>query len=170
MVHDLRVGWSEFVGRTWVWVIVAAFSIMNAIHAGIWFTLGPPIAKRTIGEGAWGVVLSAEAVGFVVMSVILLRVTLRFPVRAGMIGVTAVGLPMLMLGLRPETSPWLPPPLSPGQAPRCSASAGRPPCTSTSRARSCHGCRRTTLLARSSRYRSGSCSRVRWRSGSAPAT
>ena len=105
MLHDLRVGWSEFVGRTWVWVIVAAFGVLNAIHAGIWFTLGPPIAKRTIGEGAWGVVLSAEAVGFVVMSIILLRVTLRFPVRAGMIGITALALPMLVLGLRPETVP-----------------------------------------------------------------
>ena len=105
MVHDLRVGWSEFISRTWVWVIVAAFGVLNAIHAGIWFTLGPPIAKLSIGEAQWGVVLSAEAVGFVVMSVILLRVTLRFPLRAGMIGITALAIPMLMLGLRPEVIP-----------------------------------------------------------------
>lgn len=105
MVHDLRIGWSEFTARTWVWVIVAAFGVMNAIHAGVWFTLGPPIAKRTIGEGPWGVVLSAEAIGFVVMSLVLLRVSLRFPLRAGMIGISALALPMLMLGLRPEVIP-----------------------------------------------------------------
>lgn len=102
MLHDLRVGWTEFVSRTWVWVVVAAFGVLNLIHAGVWFTLGPTIARDTIGEGQWGLVLSAEAVGFFVMSLVLLRVSLRYPLRAGMIGVTALGLPMALLGLEPH--------------------------------------------------------------------
>jgi MFS family permease len=102
MLHDLRVGWSEFTSRTWVWVVVVAFGVLNMIHAGVWFTLGPAVAKDTIGEGQWGLVISAEAVGFFVMSLILLRVSLRYPLRAGMIGVTALGLPMALLGLEPQ--------------------------------------------------------------------
>ena len=102
MLSDLRVGWAEFTSRTWVWVIVAAFGVLNMIHAGVWFTLGPAIAKDTIGEGQWGLVLSAEAVGFFLMSLILLRVSLRHPVRAGMIGVTLLGVPMALLGLEPQ--------------------------------------------------------------------
>ena len=102
MLHDLRVGWSEFTSRTWVWVVVVAFGVLNMIHAGVWFTLGPAVAKDTIGEGQWGLVISAEAIGFFVMSLILLRVSLRFPLRAGMIGVTALGLPMALLGLEPQ--------------------------------------------------------------------
>jgi MFS family permease len=102
VLHDLRVGWSEFTSRTWVWVVVAAFAVLNMIHAGVWFTLGPSIAKDTIGEGQWGLVLSAEAVGLIVMSLVLLRVSLRYPVRAGMIGMTSFGLPMAMLGMEPH--------------------------------------------------------------------
>jgi MFS family permease len=102
MLYDLREGWTAFTSRTWVWVVVAAFGVLNLIHAGVWFTLGPTIARDTIGEGQWGLVLSAEAVGFVVMSLILLRVSLRYPLRAGMIGMTSLCLPMAMLGLEPQ--------------------------------------------------------------------
>lgn len=105
MVHDLRVGWSEFTSRTWVWIVVAAFGGMNMILGAVWFTLGPAIARDTVGEGNWGLVLSAEAAGFFVMSLILLRVSLRFPLRAGMISVATLGIPMAMLGLEPQAMP-----------------------------------------------------------------
>ena len=102
MLQDLREGWTEFVGREWVWVVVAAFGLMNAIYAGVWVTLGPTIAKDTIGERGWGLVLSAQAVGFVVMSLVMLRLTLRYPIRAGMACMVLGAAPMLALGLAPE--------------------------------------------------------------------
>jgi MFS family permease len=102
MMTDLREGWTEFVARQWVWIVVAAFGLMNAIWAGVWQTLGPTIAKDTIGEGGWGLVLSGQAVGFVLMSVVLLRLTLRYPIRAGMGCMVLGALPMLALGLAPE--------------------------------------------------------------------
>jgi MFS family permease len=101
MLHDLREGWQEFASREWVWVVVAAFGVMNAIHAGLWFILGPTVAKETIGERGWGLVLSAEAAGFFVMSLVLLKLTLRYPVRAGMLCMLVSVLPMLALGLSP---------------------------------------------------------------------
>ena len=105
IIHDLREGWTAFVGRTWVWVIVAVFGVMNMVHAGVMFTLGPVIAKDTFGEGGWGLILSAEAVGFFLMTLVLTKATLRFPLRAGMIGMVALGLPMLVLGIAPEVVP-----------------------------------------------------------------
>lgn len=102
MLQDLRDGWTEFVAREWVWVVVAAFGLMNAIHAGVWFTLGPTIAKGTVGEQGWGLVLSAEAAGFFVMSLVLLKLTLRYPMRAGMTCMVVSTLPMLALGLSPQ--------------------------------------------------------------------
>ena len=62
-VAELKEGWTVFTGYTWLWVIVLAFGLLNAIHAGAWFTLGPAVAKDTIGERGWGYVLSAEAIG-----------------------------------------------------------------------------------------------------------
>ena len=41
MVGDLKEGWVSFVERTWVWVVVVGFGLMNAIWAGAFFTLGP---------------------------------------------------------------------------------------------------------------------------------
>ena len=102
MLHDLREGWTEFIAREWVWVVVAAFGLMNMIHAAVWTTLGPTIAKHTIGERGWGLVLSAEAAGFFVMSLVLLRLTLRYPMRAGMLCMVVGTLPMLALGLAPQ--------------------------------------------------------------------
>lgn len=102
---DLRDGWTEFRSRTWVWVIVVVFGLTNAIHVGVWMTLGPAIAVDTIGEASWGVVLSAEAVGFFLMTLVLMRVRLQFPLRAGMLGCALCAPPMLLLGLAPQTLP-----------------------------------------------------------------
>ena len=98
-VQELREGWTLFVGTTWLWVVVLAFGFLNAIHAGAWFTLGPAVAKGTIGEQGWGIVLSAESLGLLVMTVILLRVRLRRPLLVGMLGCALMGIPMMLLGV-----------------------------------------------------------------------
>ena len=103
---ELREGWS-YVRRTqWLWVVVLGFSVLNAIHAGAWFTLGPARAKETIGEQGWGLVLSAEAVGLLLMTLVLLRVRLERPLLVGMLGIMALGLPIYMLGAHPHLL-WL---------------------------------------------------------------
>lgn len=105
MIRELRDGWSVFTGTTWLWVVVLAFSVLNAIEAGAWLTLGPAVADRTFGAGGWGTVLSAESFGLLLMTVIMLRVGFRFPLRAGMLGMCCMSVPMLMLGLHPAVAP-----------------------------------------------------------------
>jgi len=107
MLKDLREGWSEFTSRTWLWLIVVVFGVLNAIHVGALGVLGPLIATRTpgLGEAGWGLVLSAEAIGTVVMTLIMLRVSFRFPLRAGMLAIGAIAVPVAMLGLEPATWP-----------------------------------------------------------------
>lgn len=107
MVSDLREGWTEFTSRTWLWLIVVVFGVLNAIFVGAIGVLGPLIATRTpaLGVGGWALSISAEAVGTVVMTVVMLRLTFRFPLRAGMLGVAAIAVPILMLGLAPTTIP-----------------------------------------------------------------
>jgi len=82
--------------------VVLAFGALNAIHMGGVYTLGPAVAKETIGEQGWGLVLSAESVGLVLMTVVLLRVRLQRPLLLGMIGVATLGLPLAMLGADPQ--------------------------------------------------------------------
>ncbi len=104
---ELREGWSLIVGTTWLWVIVLAFGVLNAIHMGAWFTLGPPLAKDTIGERGWGLVLSAESLGLLAMTVIMLRRRLERPLLLGMLGMATFGLPLVILGVEPVLVPLL---------------------------------------------------------------
>ncbi|RYP84124.1 MFS transporter [Nocardioides guangzhouensis] len=105
VVHDLREGWTLFRSTTWLWVVVLGFGVLNAIHAGAWNTLGPAVAKETIGIRGWGYVVSAESVGLLLATAVLLRVSFRFPLRAGMLGCLVFSAPLLMLGLDPHLLP-----------------------------------------------------------------
>lgn len=100
-MQDLREGWTFFRSVTWLWVVVIGFGALNMIHNGALFTLGPVVAEDSIGRQAWGFVLSAEAAGLLVMAVILLRFRLERPLLWGMASVSAMALPMLMLGIEP---------------------------------------------------------------------
>jgi MFS family permease len=101
---ELREGWDLFRGTTWLWVVVLAFALLNMIHAGAWNTLGPALAQETIGKQAWGYVLSAESVGLLLMTVVMLRVPMGRPLRLGMAGCAVMGLPILLLGVEPQLS------------------------------------------------------------------
>jgi hypothetical protein len=99
---ELREGWSLFVGTTWLWVVVLAFSVLNAIHMGALFTLGPVVAKDTIGEQGWGLVLSAESIGLLLMTAVLMRFRLERPLLLGMLGCSLLSVPIVMLGADPR--------------------------------------------------------------------
>ena len=101
-IRELREGWSFFWQTQWLWAVVVGFGVMNAIHMGSWFTLGPAIADETIGRQGWGYVLSAEAVGLVITTVVMLRVRLTRPLLFGMIGMFCFVPEMLILGLHPD--------------------------------------------------------------------
>ena len=101
-IADLREGWTYFRSTTWLWVVVAAFSLLNAITSGAFNTLGPVLATQTdIGEAGWGLIRSAQAVGFLVCSLVLIRISFRRPLLWGMLAMVLNGLPMLVLGLEP---------------------------------------------------------------------
>lgn len=100
-IAELREGWTFFRRTPWLWIVVLAFGFLNMIHVGALSTLGPVVAEDTIGRQGWGFVLSAQAAGLLVMTVVLLRVRLERPLVWGMACCSAMGLPILMLGLDP---------------------------------------------------------------------
>jgi MFS family permease len=106
-IRELREGWTVFVGHTWLWMVVLSFGLLNAIHIGAWYTLGPVVAKATIGKQGWGFVLSAESAGLLVMTLIMLRFSLKRPLYMGMLGCSLMGIPMVMLGIDPHIVPLI---------------------------------------------------------------
>lgn len=102
VMADLREGWTYLTSTTWLWVVVASFGLLNAIASGAFNTLGPVLAIQTdIGESGWGLIRSAEAVGFLLCSLVLIRIHLRRPLLWGMIAVAFGGAPMIVLGIEP---------------------------------------------------------------------
>jgi hypothetical protein len=101
-VRELREGWTFFWATPWLWQVVVGFGVLNFMHAGAWVTLGPAIADDTIGRQGWGFVLSAEAAGFLLTTIVLLRVRLERPLLLGMLGVLLMAPPILLLGVSPH--------------------------------------------------------------------
>lgn len=104
LLGDLSSGWAEFTSQRWLWGVVLAFGVLNAIHSGAWLTLGPVIAlgSPAVGETGWGYALSAQAVGLLLLTVVMLRLRLRHPLRVGMLSMLGMALPLLALGTEPS--------------------------------------------------------------------
>jgi MFS family permease len=57
----------------------------------------------SIGAHGWGLIMSAQAVGLLVMSLVLLRFPLQRPLLVGMVGVAFFGVPLIVMGAYPHT-------------------------------------------------------------------
>ncbi|HEU4947343.1 MAG TPA: MFS transporter [Kribbella sp.] len=103
VLHDLRVGWKEFVSRQWVWVIVVSFCVLNMIFVACWTTLGPVVADDTFGRTGWGVVSACFGAGLVVGGVMMIRLKPRHPLRVGMLGTLLTAAAFACLVVAPYT-------------------------------------------------------------------
>jgi MFS family permease len=99
---DLRTGWTEFIARTWLWVVVAGFCVVNAALSGGLSVLGPVVADETFGRKGWGFILAAETAGMIIGGLIAMRIRVRRLLFLGTACTALELLPMLVLGIRPQ--------------------------------------------------------------------
>jgi MFS family permease len=73
-LRELGEGWREFRTRTWLWVIVIQFSLVNAVESGALNVLGPVVSDQELGGARdYGLILTAQAIGFVAGGLVGLR-------------------------------------------------------------------------------------------------
>ncbi|RKT08299.1 putative MFS family arabinose efflux permease [Streptomyces sp. 3211.6] len=106
LLTDIRAGWTEFRRIRWVWRVTLSFCLINLVQTGTWQVLGPSLTKQLGGEALWGVVLSAQGAGMLVMSTLLHRLTARHFLRLGLLMGALGALPFLVLGARADAG-WL---------------------------------------------------------------
>jgi MFS family permease len=71
---DLKGGWHELIAHTWLWVIVAWAATFLGIVVAPWMTLGPVVAKESLGgAAAWGLIAAGWGVGTVTGGLVALR-------------------------------------------------------------------------------------------------
>ncbi|HEX6447972.1 MAG TPA: MFS transporter [Trebonia sp.] len=74
LIFELREGWREFRSRQWVWVSVAQFALVNLCFSPCVYVLGPVVAKQHWGGPlAWSAVVTANAVGLIGGSFLVMR-------------------------------------------------------------------------------------------------
>jgi MFS family permease len=106
-LSDLVDGWREFRSRTWLWVIVLQFAILLAVEMGAFLVLGPVVADEELGgPGAWGAILTAEAVGLVAGGLVGLRFQPRRMLLVATFGILLLPLTTFTLGF-PLALPWI---------------------------------------------------------------
>jgi hypothetical protein len=106
MLGELREGWRFFRHTTWLWVVVAACGLLNALAEGGLTALGPVRAEGTsIGAHGWGLAMSAQALGALGATLVLMKRRLERPLASGLVACALFGLPMIALGAWPQTLP-----------------------------------------------------------------
>ncbi|MEC3978639.1 MFS transporter [Amycolatopsis sp. H20-H5] len=102
---ELAEGWREFSSRTWVWVVVIQFMVVNAVTVGALLVLGPIVASGTFGPAGWGLALALQTLGSLAGGILAARWQPRHALLIG-VAVTALdALPILTLGLSPYLLP-----------------------------------------------------------------
>jgi MFS family permease len=73
-LSDLRGGWRELVAHRWLWVIVVWASTYLGLVVAPFMTLGPVIAKESLGgASAWGLIVAGSGTGSLAGFLLALR-------------------------------------------------------------------------------------------------
>jgi predicted MFS family arabinose efflux permease len=100
LLSELREGWSEFRSHTWLWVIVAQFSVVMMAWYGAFSVLGPVVARQHLGgPAAWGAITAADSLGLITGGLVSLRVTPRRPMLFVVLTGAAVAVSPLSLAM-----------------------------------------------------------------------
>jgi len=101
--RNIREGASYFRSVRWLWPVSLAFFVVNLVQTGPWQILAPHIVSQHGGPQVWGLVLSSRAVGLLVMSVVMYRLVIRYPLRVTILSGAMAAVPLLSLGLGQPT-------------------------------------------------------------------
>ncbi|WP_431796118.1 MFS transporter [Microbacterium enclense] len=101
MLSDLREGWREFTSRSWVWIVVLQFAVLNAAFTGAVAVLGPVVADETVGRSAWGFVIGAQTLGFALGAAVALRWRPRRALGIGVAVMAFAAVPVATLAAAP---------------------------------------------------------------------
>ncbi|MEW2395595.1 MFS transporter [Streptomyces sp. NPDC046862] len=100
LLADLRDGWREFTGRTWLWAIVVQFSLVNAVISAADSVYGPQVARDHLGgAGPWGMALALYGAGMAAGALLMTRWKPRRLLLVGILCVFPFALPSAALAV-----------------------------------------------------------------------
>jgi MFS family permease len=86
ILHDLIVGWREFISRSWVIAMVFAFALINMAFESMLSVLGPlNFSDPKTGPREWSYNLAGLSVGMLIGGIWILKTKIRRPLFLAMI-------------------------------------------------------------------------------------
>jgi len=98
VLRDLRVGWHEFRGRTWMWSVILVWIVFGLLVFGPIIPVGSVLVSGRLGGAAYGWVESALGAGTILGGLIAMKARLVRPLAAGAAGTFGFALLPLVLG------------------------------------------------------------------------
>lgn len=91
LLHDLKVGWFEFISRSWVVAIVICFTFINLCFEATLEVLGP-LSFNSGGHGPrnWSFNLAAITAGMIVGGIASFKIHFSRPLVLGMVAIAIV--------------------------------------------------------------------------------
>lgn len=101
MFHDLKIGWFEFISRSWVVAIVISFTFMNLCFEATVSVLGP-LAFNSGGHGPrnWSFNLAAITAGMILGGIASFKIHFSRPLVLGMISIALVPAWIYFMGFK----------------------------------------------------------------------
>ena len=75
MLADIGDGFREVLHRSWMWTYIAMALVYHLVYGGAQSVLGPIVVGEGIGRAAWGLAMGALMAGFLLGSLLCLRLT-----------------------------------------------------------------------------------------------
>jgi len=86
IIHDLKVGWREFITRSWVITMVLTFSLINMSFESMLQVLGPlNFSDPETGPRSWSLNLAGMTAGMMIGGFIVLKMKFKRPLFISMI-------------------------------------------------------------------------------------
>jgi MFS family permease len=86
IIHDLKVGWKEFISRSWVIAMVIAFALINMAFESMLSVLGPlNFSDPVSGPKQWSYNLAGLSIGMLLGGIWILKVKIERPLFFAMI-------------------------------------------------------------------------------------
>ncbi|MGW1225388.1 MFS transporter [Streptomyces sp. NPDC001515] len=96
---ELVDGWREFRARSWLWGVIAIWTVYGFTVLGPMLPLTAVEVTEAHGSGAYGALMAVNGAGSVVGGLLALRLRPRRPLTAGALALTGVCLNLVALGL-----------------------------------------------------------------------
>ncbi|MFE2377242.1 MFS transporter [Streptomyces sp. NPDC059398] len=104
LLFDLTEGWREFRSRTWLWTVIAVWTVYSLASLGAQLPLQAVLITEDHGPGVFGLMMAVQGAGNVAGGLVAFRTSPRRPLAAGTLALLGVALSTFALAVSAPAS------------------------------------------------------------------